>query len=465
MMLYRPFLHYILPNSTAGQKIADRYYNCAAAGITVSRNIIHIGAEIQKQSTLIGPYWFILYTEFFAIISLIFFVLENPDKPGSAEILTEAKAGRDVIASLAQRSLAADRITAALNVSPYGPDFPEVLDILVLTGCQSLFEQLPENVKKNTAQPTPTKKRSAPAQGSQGSRPGSATFAGRPDLQEGVPPRRSEDKGRPPIGLLRREARAPPQRTSSFDTAGFPQGGSLAGQNFSNLSDILPMNMPLTGARSDPNSPQGPAHRQVQGFQQGQAAGGPASSLFKMDAMMFPSEDPFAYPNQPMMDPASHHAGGQPPQSGAGQPHDPMQFYIPSMYEGIEGQLLDPIPSYLMHQGQGQGQGQRQPQPQHGALSAAAHMYNNPGMLSMQPGHGSHAHQQGQQRHHHHQPMAQHPHPHPHHQHPHQQPHQHQHQHQHPHQHQQGGMMNEMLADPNFQGDWDDMLHDNSEYR
>jgi hypothetical protein len=115
-MLYRPFLHYISPRLTAGKKIEDRYYNCAAAGITVSRNIIHIALEIQKQAVLIGPYWFILYTVFFAILSLLFFVLENPDKPGSAEILADAKAGRDVIASLAQRSLAADRITTALNV-------------------------------------------------------------------------------------------------------------------------------------------------------------------------------------------------------------------------------------------------------------------------------------------------------------------------------------------------------------
>lgn len=118
MMLYRPFLHYISPRLTGGKKIEPRYYDCAAAGITVSRNIIHIGIEIQKQAVLIGPYWFILYTEFFAILSLIFFVLENPDKAGSAEILADARAGKDVIAALAERSLAADRITAALNVSP-----------------------------------------------------------------------------------------------------------------------------------------------------------------------------------------------------------------------------------------------------------------------------------------------------------------------------------------------------------
>ena len=71
----------------------------------------------MKQTILIGPYWFILYTQFFAILSLVFYVLENPDERGSAEILADARAGRDVIASLAQRSMAADRVTNALAVS------------------------------------------------------------------------------------------------------------------------------------------------------------------------------------------------------------------------------------------------------------------------------------------------------------------------------------------------------------
>jgi len=117
MLLYRPFLHYISPRLSAGKAVDDRYYACAAAGISVSRNIVHIGVEIQKQSVLVGPYWFILYTEFFAILSLVFYALENPDKPGSPEMLAEAAAGKDMINSMAQRSLTADRVSAALNVS------------------------------------------------------------------------------------------------------------------------------------------------------------------------------------------------------------------------------------------------------------------------------------------------------------------------------------------------------------
>ncbi|KAK4137448.1 hypothetical protein BT67DRAFT_109558 [Trichocladium antarcticum] len=420
MMLYRPFLHYISPRLADGKKIDGRYYKCAAAGITISRNIVHIASEMQKQAVLIGPYWFILYTEFFAIVSLVFFVLENPDKPGAAETLADAKAGRDVIASLAQRSLAAARITSALN---------------------ALFAQLPDSLGKST-RPTPTKKRSAPAP-APGSRAGSAalSLSGRAGLQDNIPQRRSEEMVRPPAGFLRRNPRAPPQRTASFDTIGF-QHGSLAGQTFTNLHEVLPMDMPMSGPGSDTSSTQGTIHRHGHGFQQGQPTGGPASSLYKLDAAMFPSEDPFAYPNQ--IDPAGHHPSPQTPQARAGQSQDAMQFYMPSIYDNIEAQLMEPVPSYLMQPGPGQ--------PQHG-LEQAGEMYSTPDMLAMQPGHASHAHaHQHQQPQHPHQQMGQHQHQHQHQQHPH--PHQ---QHQHPHQ-QQGGIMDEMLTDPTFRGDWDDML-------
>lgn len=119
-MLYRPFLHYASPRLSAGKHVDERYYACAAACISVSRNLVHIGIEIKRQGVLIGPYWVILYTQFFAILSLLFYALENPDKPGTTEILADAHAGRELVASLSNRSLAADRVTEALNVR-----FPE----------------------------------------------------------------------------------------------------------------------------------------------------------------------------------------------------------------------------------------------------------------------------------------------------------------------------------------------------
>lgn len=116
MMLYRPFLHYV--SNTCKQKAVDkRAYACAAACVSVSRNIIHINTEMKKRGLLSGAYWFSMYTGFFAILSLVYFALENPDNPTSQDVLRDAKEGKDTLAELARRSLAADRCTSTLNVS------------------------------------------------------------------------------------------------------------------------------------------------------------------------------------------------------------------------------------------------------------------------------------------------------------------------------------------------------------
>lgn len=56
------------------------------------------------------------YTTFFSIISLVYFVLENLDKPGSEEILADAFDGKAALNGLAMRSQAADRCSTALKV-------------------------------------------------------------------------------------------------------------------------------------------------------------------------------------------------------------------------------------------------------------------------------------------------------------------------------------------------------------
>lgn len=117
MMLYRPFLHYVSQKTCANKAIDDRSYACAAAGVSVSRNIVHITTEMKKRGLLVGAYWFTMYTTFFAILSLVFFVLNNPDKPGSQEILADANDGKEALRGLAKRSQAADRCSTALLVS------------------------------------------------------------------------------------------------------------------------------------------------------------------------------------------------------------------------------------------------------------------------------------------------------------------------------------------------------------
>lgn len=63
-----------------------------------------------------GSYWFVMYTTYFAILSLLYFVLENPESNTSKDILKDAIEGRDTLANLATRSMAADRCTLSLTV-------------------------------------------------------------------------------------------------------------------------------------------------------------------------------------------------------------------------------------------------------------------------------------------------------------------------------------------------------------
>lgn len=72
---------------------------------------------MKKRGLLVGAFWFTMYTTFFAILSLVYFVLENPDKPGTPEILADANAGKDALNGLALRSQAADRCSFALRVT------------------------------------------------------------------------------------------------------------------------------------------------------------------------------------------------------------------------------------------------------------------------------------------------------------------------------------------------------------
>jgi len=116
MMLYRPFLHYVSKRACANKSVDERSYACAAAGVSVSRNIIHITTEMKKRGLLIGAFWFTMYTTFFSILSLVYFVLENPDKPGTQEILVDAIDGKDALKGLAKGSQAADRCSIALQV-------------------------------------------------------------------------------------------------------------------------------------------------------------------------------------------------------------------------------------------------------------------------------------------------------------------------------------------------------------
>lgn len=129
MVMYRPFLHYVTGNSQE-RKIDKRSFACAAACVSVARNVVHITAGMKEKKLLNGSYWFTMYTTYFAVLSLLFFILENPESATVKDgILKDALEGKNALAGLAKNSMAADRCAQSLNVCspfiilPFRPNF------------------------------------------------------------------------------------------------------------------------------------------------------------------------------------------------------------------------------------------------------------------------------------------------------------------------------------------------------
>lgn len=118
IIMYRPFLHYVTGNSKG--KIDKRSYACAAACVSVARNVVHITAGMKKKQLLNGSYWFTMYTTYIAILSLLYFILENPESATTKDgVLKDALEGKNALAGLAKRSMAADRCTQSLEVGVF----------------------------------------------------------------------------------------------------------------------------------------------------------------------------------------------------------------------------------------------------------------------------------------------------------------------------------------------------------
>ncbi|OTB04936.1 hypothetical protein M426DRAFT_57716 [Hypoxylon sp. CI-4A] len=340
MVLYRPFLHYVSPRISAGKDVNERAYACGAAGVSVARNIVHIGTEMRKQVPLVGPYWFTLFTEFFAIITLVFFVLENQDKPGSMEILADAVAGKEMITDLSRKSLVADRISSSLM----------------------LFDQLPENLKEVKARAVSSRKR--PASGASRD----STLVSLSSAYPADSTHTQLDGANQPSSISSKKAGKAKAGSVLQDDpihdSPLPQpefGGPFGSFHFSPLDLSMPSPDSVGGtALHEPS----PLDLQNQAFSTGNA-------IHQLDAVMFPSDDPLAYPNQPQVDFSAHQPGIPGASPGDIAHPDPSQFFIPNFYEGIEGQLMGPLPPYLM-------QSQTQP-----GFNFPAQMYSDPMLAQM----------------------------------------------------------------------------------
>lgn len=357
-MLYRPFLHYVSRKSCASKTVDDRSYACAAACVSVSRNIVHITTELKKRGLLLGAYWFTMYTTFFAILSLVFFVLENPDKPGAMEILADANGGKDALNGLAQKSQAADRCSIALRVSCPCFVLPAIANL-----SKALFEQLPQRLRetRNTHTPIqPKKKRSAPSPTPSSTR--TATPQERPRSGHG-----------PPIQPVSRSSTFPINTTSQAPNS---QRSSLDGHRFNintmsnpnlrqNFHDLMSPSMSTVTTPDSYGTPNTMPHyptplpRSVN------------NSLPDLSSVMFPSADPFAYPpNQPMMEFDNVKQEDMVPNNST----QPPNMYIssnpsgaPGIYDNLEGQIFGPLPPYLT-------QGQQQTFDYQGQMGSAGGM-------------------------------------------------------------------------------------------
>ncbi|KID75097.1 Activator of stress response 1 [Metarhizium brunneum] len=342
LVLYRPFLHYISPRHSHGTKVDELSYACAAAAVSVSRNIVHIGLEIRKQRVLSGPYWFMLYTEFYAVLSLVFYAIENPDKPGSQEVLADAHAGRQMIADLADKSLSADRVTKALKV---------------------LFDQLPERLEQaRLARPAGNSRKRSAAGSKSGSI--STTHAG---ASRTIPVARAEDFIRSRSGGLPGPFGAPNSRGSVDGSMGQSSDPSFHDIPFSgSMHDILPMDL---SSRTTPDSTSNASSTHRHRFpSQPLNAHSIHNPVNKLDSLMFPSEDPFAYPNQPMME-----LGFQPKADAPGitMAAPNASFFFTGSFEEMGDQILGQPPPYMT------------PQQQHHPMGMAASMYDPHNMMAL----------------------------------------------------------------------------------
>ncbi|KAL5388762.1 hypothetical protein DPSP01_002868 [Paraphaeosphaeria sporulosa] len=327
LLLYRPFLHYVSSSERSKASVDQRAFACASACISVSRNIIHISAEMKKRGLLVGAYWFSMYTTFFAIISILYFVLENPTSQTSRELFRDALEGKELLDYFAKRSLAADRCSETLK---------------------SIFDRLPESVKRGGAvAPTDTKKRRQ---------------ASSPQSMHARPHALKQDSDFVAMGV---------RRASTFPETMPPNGKTtlpLSQSHLSSLgidrfnsatpgSDYFDQTPSLTPTSATPSSlgsyglASGPPHtRPGQPF-----AGSPLTTMadasglnVDMNTLMFPSADPLAYPNQPMTTFEDSH-----PQAYQFKHGSPIMAQLPPQYTGTgrpdnEVQLLGPMPMYLM---------------------------------------------------------------------------------------------------------------------
>lgn len=161
--------------------------------------------------------------------------------------------------------------------------------------------------------------------------------------------RRSEEI--PHAGVVSGVHTQPPTSRPSFDSISLPSAGIHHQDSFPpNMQDLLPLDL---STRGTPES-SGAGSAAHQAAYAGTPTVGTPSTLNRLGALMFPSEDPFAYPNQPMMELGLQQKMQQEPMQGQGQDggQDSAQFFMQGAFDDMESHLLGQIPPFMIDQAQ-----------------------------------------------------------------------------------------------------------------
>jgi hypothetical protein len=310
---------------------------------------------MNKKGLLIGAYWFTMYTTFISILTLVFFVFENPNNASSNEIIKDAKQGQAILTALAKRSMAADRCARTLH---------------------GLFEEF-EKIRHDAA--ANRKKRNASP------RPQPAALRSDPDLagqniEDAKSSQQPQRASTFPDKLYGKASSA--SKRSSFPHSSYatntgsdnnahnnnntttttsPRDSYIQSPTSEQMPGIVTPDTGSAASRDNNNNKMpynttylNPQHHTTRGPTMGMNM--PQNSLPDLSPLMFPSGDPFAYPNQPLTALEGAPLGSKDFNLPPGF-YSPMQPNNPSSRNSSgfdqdmndEVQILGSLPPYLMH--------------------------------------------------------------------------------------------------------------------
>ncbi|RPB15373.1 hypothetical protein P167DRAFT_551998 [Morchella conica CCBAS932] len=300
----------------------ERPYASAAACVNVSRKIVHTADEMRKKGILNGAYWFSMYTTFFSVITMLYYVLENSTDVTSLAILRDAEIGRDLLLGLKERSLAAKRCSIAL---------------------QPLFDKVPQKIKPDLEKASLAKKKRARAGSKSGDADQSATWSNTsrtvsPDVSDSPQSRRSRTfPGSPDIDMRRQTTPMQIQRTAALTQTPEDLNRRSSYEVFTTAETF-----PSTHSTPDPQPVSFQAHLS-------------GSGLPDLNALMFPSPDPFNYNYAHTMGQQQYTKTERMQQDSPSSPESMFgaNGSQGNPYDSLEVQLFGPLPPYLL-QGQPQ---------------------------------------------------------------------------------------------------------------